>query len=117
MTRHDWADLPPSKWYDSGSWKRRRAHQLRIVQPLCEECLAAGKVTAAQVADHHPPHGNDWCAFLFGPLRSLCLACHDHGARFQQHRGFKKDIDPATGWPVDERHPCYTGVVSAKKRP
>jgi hypothetical protein len=105
MTRHDWAQQNPTTWYKSAIWLRRREHQLRI-QPLCEECLSQGKVEPAQVADHHPPHKNNWQAFRLGPLRSLCLACHDHVARFHQHHGYRKDVG-LDGWPVDRNHPVY----------
>ncbi|HVI66879.1 MAG TPA: hypothetical protein VM910_30530 [Bradyrhizobium sp.] len=47
-----------------------------MIEPLCRLCLEAGRVTAASVADHHPPHGGDFNAFRLGPLRSLCVACH-----------------------------------------
>src|SRR6516164_3213112 len=67
MTGRDWPQRDPTTWYGSASWAKRRAHQQRVVQPLCEECLAVGKVTVAVVADHHPPHGNDWWAFRFDP--------------------------------------------------
>jgi hypothetical protein len=105
MTRRDWPQRDPTTWYGSAIWTKRRAHQL-WTEPLCAECLAAGKVTVAVVADHHPPHGNDWWSFRFGPLRSLCLEHHDHSARFLQRRGYRRDIGP-DGWPVDPAHPVY----------
>jgi len=38
------------KWYCSASWLRCRRHQLRL-EPLCEICLEADRVTPATVAD------------------------------------------------------------------
>jgi 5-methylcytosine-specific restriction enzyme A len=105
MTRHDWPSRDPGTWYGSEMWKKRRLHQLRR-EPLCHECLARGRVTTAVVADHHPPHGNSWQTFRYGPLRSLCLEHHNHSARFQQRRGFLKDIG-VDGYPIDPAHPVY----------
>jgi len=42
-------------------------------QPLCESCLAAGRVTPARVADHVKPHlGNEALFFDENNLQSLC---------------------------------------------
>jgi 5-methylcytosine-specific restriction protein A len=67
---------PWRKWYSLAVWKARRAEQLRR-QPLCELCMAAGKVTEATVADHDPPHRGVWELFIAGSLESLCKRCHD----------------------------------------
>jgi 5-methylcytosine-specific restriction endonuclease McrA len=112
MTRHDWADLPPSKWYDSGFWKRRRAHQLQT-EPLCAECLRQNRVVPDVLADHLVPFGNSWESFRFGKLQSLCVECHDKSKRFSDRRGYRRDIGP-DGWPTDPNHPVYT---YSRKRP
>lgn len=75
------ASLPWRYWYGLQHWKNIRRHQLRIA-PLCAICQAEGRLTPATVADHFPPHGGDFNAFLLGPLRSLCAACHDNLSGF-----------------------------------
>jgi hypothetical protein len=62
-------------WYSLQSWRRRAKHQLMIA-PLCALCEEQGRITAATIADHHPPHKGDYNAFRLGPLRSLCRDCH-----------------------------------------
>ena len=62
-------------WYNLAAWKRRRAFQLAS-EPLCVECLAQGRETAANTADHVIPHKGDWELFIAGQLQSLCETCH-----------------------------------------
>src|SRR5215831_3334678 len=64
------------RWYNRSEWQRRRRHQLRL-QPLCETCLEAGRVTVATVADRIEPHRGNYELFRLGKLRSLCVECHD----------------------------------------
>jgi 5-methylcytosine-specific restriction enzyme A len=71
------AKEPRRVWYGTQLWKNRRAHQLRI-EPLCVICKAEGRITGATIADHFPAHRGDYNAFVLGPLRSLCAACHDN---------------------------------------
>ena len=93
---------PRRTWYGLALWKTRRAYQLRI-EPLCCLCEAEGRITGATIADHFPPHDGDYNAFVLGPLRSLCAACHDQLQGFQ-HRGYSLEIG-LDGYPIDERHP------------
>jgi hypothetical protein len=98
-------------WYGLWSWKVRRRHQL-AEYPLCAECERNGRVTPAEVADHDPPHGNDWNKFRLGPLRSLCRECHEeaHGRRARV-----AEIDEH-GFPVDSAHPFNRGVGRGGRR-
>jgi len=59
------------RWYKTARWQKRRAAQLAS-EPLCAICLAAGRVTAATVADHIEPHRGDPVKFWEGALQSLC---------------------------------------------
>ena len=100
-------DRPPQslrwrQWYGLQRWRRRAAHQLKL-EPLCAACLDQGKVIAAQVADHNPPHRGDWNQFRLGPLQSLCVDCHNRKWADDQH-GYRCDID-ASGLPIDANHP------------
>ena len=94
--------LPWRSWYSLQSWRRRAKHQLRH-DPLCVLCLEAGRLTAATIADHHPPHKGDYNKFVLGPLRSLCRDCHQ-GQWAVDKRGYS-DAAHDDGLPIDPRHP------------
>jgi hypothetical protein len=89
--------------YHTNRWHKRRARQLGE-HPFCELCERRGLAVIATIADHHPPHCGDLRMFWFGPLRSLCEACHAGPARL----GYSKEIG-LDGWPTDRRHPVYAG--------
>jgi hypothetical protein len=48
--------------------------------------------------------------FWLGPFQSLCKECHDSTKKFVELHRFRPDIG-LDGWPLDPRHPCYTGKV------
>jgi 5-methylcytosine-specific restriction protein A len=93
---------PRRTWYGLALWKNRRAHQLRA-EPLCCLCKERGKIEPATVADHFPPCGSDFNAFVMGPLRSLCAAHHDALSGFV-HKPYSSEIG-LDGFPVDSNHP------------
>ena len=95
---------PRRVWYGTQIWKNRRAHQLQT-HPLCCLCEAKGRVTGATIADHFPPHGGDYNAFVMGPLRSLCKPCHDALSGIV-HKGYSSEIG-VDGYPIDSAHPFY----------
>lgn len=70
------ADQPSRAWYKTRAWQNRRAMQL-VEHPLCQRCEARGVITSATVANHNPPHGDDYERFFWGPLESTCKPCHD----------------------------------------
>jgi 5-methylcytosine-specific restriction endonuclease McrA len=80
-------------------------HQLRI-EPLCATCLAAGKVTAATVADHVTPHRGDVNSFWTGRLQSLCSRCHESTKKLVERHGYLPDVG-VDGLPIDKNHPVY----------
>ena len=94
-------------------WRRMAKHQLRV-SPICEMCQREGRgVVAATIADHIERHGNDPNKFWLGRLQSLCARCHDSRKKIAENverRGYDKTVG-SDGWPLDPRHPCYTGVV------
>ena len=92
------------RWYTTASWLRRRRHQLRV-QPLCELCLAAGRVEPATVADHIESHGGDYAKFRLGALRSLCASCHNRLDQANRPR-LPVRVD---GTPTDPEHPWNKG--------
>ena len=94
--------LPWRDWYGLLAWKTRSRHQLRI-EPLCARCKKRGRLSAATVADHNPPHRGDWNKFKLGPLQSLCRDCHK-GKWADDRHGFSTDVDD-DGFPIDPKHP------------
>jgi 5-methylcytosine-specific restriction enzyme A len=99
-----------SRLYHSQKWRRRAKQQLEQ-EPLCRPCRAVGKITAAKVADHVIPCGDDPAAFWEGELQSVCDPCHQakrqaerHGKTWQPRLGCASDgtpIDPAHHWNVE----------------
>lgn len=73
------SEKPSRRWYNRAAWRNkeygRRAKQFKK-QMFCEFCLAKGLDVLAEVADHEPPHREDFAQFWFGPLQSLCIPCH-----------------------------------------
>jgi hypothetical protein len=64
--KHEWR-----AWYWTARWRQIAKHQLKA-EPLCRNCLAAGRITAATVCDHIEPHRGDPDKFWNGPFQSLC---------------------------------------------
>jgi 5-methylcytosine-specific restriction enzyme A len=98
-------------WYQKQVWRNRAKHQLKI-EPLCATCLRRGTSTPAVLADHEPPHNDDWNAFRLGPLQSLCHDCHNR--KHHGNRDYARDIGP-DGWPLDPHHPVYGGKTSTPR--
>jgi hypothetical protein len=73
------------RWYRRAPWTGPcglRAQQLTR-QPLCEECLKGGIVTAASVVDHRTAHRGNWELFIDeGNHCSLCP--HHHSLKTQR---------------------------------
>lgn len=58
-------------------WQKARMTFLAR-SPLCVECEAAGRVTAATVVDHITPHKGDQAMFWdSGNWQSMCGPCHN----------------------------------------
>jgi len=62
-----------------GYGKRWEAFRKTFIQshPLCEYCLADGKVTQADVVDHDVPHRGDPDLFWDNTFTSLCSRHHN----------------------------------------
>lgn len=76
--------------------------------------MERGLVMPAEIADHVIPHKGDWNLFRLGELRSLCKRCHDSGKKRTEFRGYSTEVG-LDGWPVDPKHPAYTGTVPRKR--
>ena len=67
-----------------GTWKKVRAHQLRI-EPLCRPCVKAGRYTTATQVDHIDGNSNNNTPENY---QSICADCHNR--KSAQEHGFKK---------------------------
>jgi 5-methylcytosine-specific restriction protein A len=70
--RDEWA----KKFYNSVAWRKMAREQLRR-EPLCAECLKAGRITPAEIADHVQPIREGGARLDRENLQSLCRACHN----------------------------------------
>jgi len=96
------------KLYKTARWRHVREAQLNR-QPLCENCLRHGRVTAATVCDHVDPKTKlDPATFFSGPFQSLCddrpWRCHSSVKQSEEKLGFVKGTN-AEGRPLDANHP------------
>ena len=62
-------------FYKTPEWRKARKLQLAR-QPLCEECLKAGKFVKATMVDHIVPIKQGGDKFNQDNLQSLCWSCH-----------------------------------------
>lgn len=67
---------PWRRLYHTARWRRLRREVLQA-SPLCGDCQAEGRVTAATDVDHRIPHRGDTRRFYDRHnLQALCRACH-----------------------------------------
>ena len=85
----DWA----KPFYKSAAWKSCRAAYMQQVGGLCENCLAQGRYTPAEIVHHiveiTPENIADPEVTLsFGNLRAVCRECHavEHGSRQKRYK-------------------------------
>jgi 5-methylcytosine-specific restriction protein A len=91
-----------SRWahlYERRSWRRRSRLQL-AAHPLCEECLKRGIVEPAVASHHITPHNGDMRLF-YGPLESVCAACHNRKRPLEKGRK-PRPVIGVDGWPEGE---------------
>lgn len=97
--------------YRTARWRGPQGVRIRQLtkQPLCEMCLASGRVTPATVCDHVDPESKKTEATFFaGPFQSLCddprFRCHSSRKQKIEIHGFEPGCTSA-GRPVDPAHP------------
>lgn len=100
------ADWP----YNTARWQRLRDAKLRA-DPLCEDCKAIGRTTAASCVDHKRAisQGGD----PFPPIEDLsskCTPCHSRKTARSTEAGAIRSNKPmkgctADGLPLDPDHP------------
>jgi hypothetical protein len=93
----------PDAWYKTKHWRIRRRQQL-MTEPFCRMCREEGRAIVATVADHIEPHRENYKAFFFGELQSLCELHHSAAKQRQENRGYDSRVDH-DGYPVDPNHP------------
>lgn len=82
-----------ASFYKSKAWQACRAGYMAKVGGLCEDCLAKGIYTAAEIVHHveelTPENiGNPEVALNWNNLRAVCRECHavSHGARARRYK-------------------------------
>lgn len=81
--------------YDTQLWRKKIRPGKLAVNPLCEQCEAAGRVVVASEVDHITPIEAGGDPYDFDNLRSLCKPCHSRKTATEDG-GFgldKKDMD------------------------
>ena len=80
-------------FYKSKQWQVCRNAYMERVAGLCEECLAAGRYTPAEIVHHitelTPANiGDPSITLNFDNLEAVCRECHaiKHGARVKRYR-------------------------------
>lgn len=73
-------DEDSKAFYNSKAWRRLSRLQLQR-EPLCADCLRAGRIHPAEIADHIKPIRENGARLDMENLQSLCRACHNtkHG--------------------------------------
>jgi len=81
-----------TSFYKSKAWKNCRDSYMESVSNLCEDCLAKGLYTKAEIAHHviplTPENIEDPAiALSWSNLRAVCRECHAaaHGARDRRY--------------------------------
>jgi 5-methylcytosine-specific restriction protein A len=95
------------KLYDLAAWRGSHgARQAQLKrQPLCENCLKHGRITAATVVDHKTPHKGDLELFLDpNNHQSLCddprWRCHSSDKQREEHGNAPRPHIGIDGWPT-----------------
>lgn len=96
-------------WYRTPLWRQLRASQIKR-QPWCERHLREKRgLVKATIAHHKRAHRGNWELFIDPTnLESVCDDCHGGAIQREEARGldYSTAIDPATGWPIDPKHPA-----------
>lgn len=75
--RYNKDNIKYARFYASSQWRKARRSKL-AQQPLCEECLREGKITAATIVHHMTELKDDWNKRLDADnLESICQDCHN----------------------------------------
>lgn len=82
-----------ASFYKSKAWQSCRAAYLEKTGGLCEDCLAKGIYTPAEIVHHVVPIDEQNITdpnvtLNFGNLKAVCRECHavEHGARQRRYK-------------------------------
>lgn len=92
------------KVYASAAWKRLRRSVL-AGEPLCRNCLGAGRVQAGREVDHVRPMAWGGAPFARSNLQVLCRPCHSRKTRLEAQINGMPAIC-THGWPEKECGIC-----------
>ncbi len=82
--KHRRTDKAEQRFYKSREWRQLRQVVL-AEQPLCERCMATGRVTAATVVHHRQAIRDSGDRLpTVDELEALCISCHS-----KEHGGWK----------------------------
>ena len=72
-------------------WARTSKRHLRL-EPLCRQCLAANRITAATLTDHIVPvlNADDPLFYLESNFQSLCVDCHASKTKDDVRKGLMR---------------------------
>jgi len=73
-------DEDSKRFYGSKAWAATSKRQLKA-HPVCVMCMRAGRLKAAEIADHIVPIRDGGARLCVTNLQSLCRSCHNkkHG--------------------------------------
>src|SRR5215217_1610200 len=90
------------RFYKTARWLKGRAWFLRE-NPLSVFCEEEGIATPATILDHIIPHkGNEKLFYDQENWQGLCQPHHDSFKQMLEKNAWRKQIDPITGWPVED---------------
>jgi hypothetical protein len=88
--------------YNHRKWRRLRRRKL-AESPLCEVCLAEGRVHPAEVIHHVVDHGGSVTKFFLVSLDGLQSLCREHHEKLHGRKVEPVQIG-VDGWPVERHH-------------
>jgi 5-methylcytosine-specific restriction protein A len=91
------------RFYDKRAWRDRIRKDQLARHPLCERCLAMGRVVAAEHVDHRIPISKGGSERDPENLASLCAPCHSQKTAEDEGKTVRYGTD-AQGNPVDPKH-------------
>ena len=106
--------------YKTKAWRKLRIAAFERDGYRCQMCgvgVCGGRThPRSAVGDHKEPHRNDPALFYaLSNVQTLCKRCHDSLKQAQEKRGYSREVDPSTGWPIDNNHPA--NVKSRRWKP
>lgn len=81
----DYLKKPQDKFYSSDAWARCRMMKLAR-DPLCQACMAEGRLVPGQIVHHVKPYQDrPDLAYHLDNLETLCRSCHAREHSYQEN--------------------------------